>query len=61
MVFIDTGYHFHETLSTRDAVEAAYDVNLVTVRPRQTVAEQDSAAGPRLYERDPDGAARYAS
>ena len=54
VVFLDTGYHFAETIGTRDAVGAVYDVNVVTVRPEQTVAEQDAAYGPRLYERDPD-------
>ena len=54
VVFLDTGYHFAETLGTRDAVAAAYAVNVVNVTPEQTVAEQDAQHGPRLYERDPD-------
>ncbi|KWX04540.1 phosphoadenylyl-sulfate reductase [Carbonactinospora thermoautotrophica] len=54
VLFLDTGYHFAETIGTRDAVEAVYDVNLITVRPELTVAEQDERYGPRLYERDPD-------
>lgn len=54
VLFLDTGYHFAETLSTRDAVAASYDVNLITVTPRQTVAEQDAAYGPQLHDRDPD-------
>jgi phosphoadenosine phosphosulfate reductase len=54
VVFLDTGYHFAETLGTRDAVAAAYAVNVVNVTPEQTVAEQDAQYGPRLYERDPD-------
>ena len=29
VVFLDTGYHFAETIGTRDAVEATLDVNLV--------------------------------
>ncbi|MFF8033496.1 MULTISPECIES: phosphoadenylyl-sulfate reductase [unclassified Streptomyces] len=54
VVFLDTGYHFPETLGTRDAVDAVLDVNLVTLRPRQTVAEQDAEHGPELHRRDPD-------
>ena len=54
VVFLDTGYHFAETLGTRDAVQAVYDVNLLTVRPAQSVAEQDGTYGPRLHDRDPD-------
>ena len=43
MLFLDTGYHFAETIGTRDAVEAVYDVNMVNVTPEQTVAEQDAS------------------
>ena len=54
VVFLDTGYHFAETIGTRDAVEATVPVNLVTVAPEQSVAEQDAAYGKDLYKRDPD-------
>ncbi len=54
VLFLDTGYHFAETIGTRDAVAAAYDVNLITLTPRQTVAEQSLAYGPHLFQRDPD-------
>ena len=54
VVFLDTGYHFPETIGTRDAVEAVMDVDVITLTPRQTVAEQDAAYGPRLYESNPD-------
>jgi phosphoadenosine phosphosulfate reductase len=54
VVFIDTGYHFAETIGTRDAVAAVYPVNLVNVTPARTVAEQDAELGPRLYGRNPD-------
>jgi phosphoadenosine phosphosulfate reductase len=55
VLFLDTGYHFAETLGTRDAVALMYDVNVVTLTPAQTVAEQDAEHGPRLHSRDPDG------
>ncbi|MBM9460056.1 phosphoadenylyl-sulfate reductase [Nocardioides sp. zg-536] len=54
VVFLDTGYHFVETIGTRDAVAATMDVNLITISPVQTVADQDAEHGPELYKRDPD-------
>ena len=54
VLFIDTGYHFVETIGTRDAVAAVHDVNLITLTPQQTVAEQDSAWGADLFARNPD-------
>jgi phosphoadenosine phosphosulfate reductase len=54
VVFLDTGYHFPETLGTADAVSATLPITLHTVRPRQTVAEQDATLGPDLYKRNPE-------
>ncbi|GHG46379.1 phosphoadenylyl-sulfate reductase [Streptomyces griseocarneus] len=54
VVFLDTGYHFPETLGTRDAVDAVMDVRVITLTPRLSVAEQDAAHGPELHDRDPD-------
>src|SRR5215467_3516382 len=54
VLFLDTGYHFAETIGTRDAVSAVYPVNVLNVTPAQTVAEQDEQLGPRLYSRNPD-------
>jgi phosphoadenosine phosphosulfate reductase len=54
VIFLDTGYHFPETLGTRDAVAATYPVNLISITPSRTVAEQDAELGPRLYGRNPD-------
>ena len=31
MLFLDTGYHFPETIGTRDAVSQVYDLDLVNV------------------------------
>ncbi|PRC41730.1 phosphoadenylyl-sulfate reductase [Mycobacterium sp. ITM-2017-0098] len=52
VLFLDTGYHFVETIGTRDAVEAVYDINVVNVRPELTVAQQDSLHGKDLFARD---------
>jgi phosphoadenosine phosphosulfate reductase len=54
VVFLDTGYHFAETLETRDNVAKRYPVQVHTILPRQTVAEQDATFGARLHDRDPD-------
>ena len=54
VIFLDTGYHFPETIGTRDAVAATYPINLINVTPSRTVAEQDAELGPRLYGRNPD-------
>lgn len=54
VVFLDTGYHFAETIGTRDAVAATLPVTVVNVLPEQTVAEQDAAHGPDLFRTDPD-------
>lgn len=53
VLFLDTGYHFAETIGTRDAVQAIYDVNVVNVTPEHTVAEQDRLMGKDLFARDP--------
>ena len=53
VLFLETGYHFPETLATRDAAAAALDITVVNVEPAQTVAEQDAAYGKDLFARDP--------
>lgn len=52
--FLDTGYHFAETLGTRDAYAAMLPLEIRTILPRLTVAEQDAEHGPRLHDRDPN-------
>lgn len=54
ILFLDTGYHFAETIGTRDAVAATLPVNVRSITPRQTVEQQDASFGARLYERNPD-------
>jgi phosphoadenosine phosphosulfate reductase len=54
VVFLDTGYHFAETIGTRDWITSALPITLVNVTPARTVAEQDAEHGPALHERDPD-------
>ncbi|GAA2589049.1 phosphoadenylyl-sulfate reductase [Dactylosporangium fulvum] len=54
VIFLDTGLHFAETLRVREVVQRTLPVTVRSIRPRQTVAEQDAEFGPRLYARDPD-------
>ncbi len=54
VLFLDTGYHFAETLGTRDAAAATLPINVRTIAPRQSVEQQDASFGARLYERNPD-------
>ena len=63
VLFLDTGYHFAETIGTRDAVEQVYNhsaprfarpgVEMVNLTPEQSVAEQDELLGRNLFARDP--------
>lgn len=53
VVFLDTGYHFVETIGTRDAIESVYDIRVLNVTPEQTVTEQDKLLGKDLFARDP--------
>ena len=54
LLFVDTGYHFAETLGLRDAVATTMDVNLRTLQPRLSVAEQNAELGPDLWRTQPD-------
>jgi phosphoadenosine phosphosulfate reductase len=54
VVFLDTGYHFDETLQTRDRVAKRYPIELLSIEPKQTVPQQDATFGPQLHDRDPD-------
>ncbi len=58
VLFLDTGYHFVETIGTRDAVEAVYDVNVVNVTAENSVAKQDELFGKDLFAREPNECCR---
>jgi phosphoadenosine phosphosulfate reductase len=53
VLFLDTGYHFVETIGTRDAIESVYDVRVLNLTPEHTVAQQDELLGKDLFARDP--------
>jgi len=53
LLFIDTGWHFPETLQVAEEVDKRYpDLPLVRVLPLLSPEEQDEVYGPRLYARD---------
>ena len=52
--FLDTGYHFVETLGTRDAYEAMLPLRIRTILPLLTVPQQDEQYGAKLHDRDPN-------
>nr|WP_197518880.1 phosphoadenylyl-sulfate reductase [Mycobacterium sp. ACS1612] len=58
VLFLDTGYHFVETIGTRDAVEAVYDINIVNVTPENSVEKQDELFGKNLFAREPNECCR---
>ena len=51
---LETGYQFQETLDLRDEVERRYGINVVMMRPEQTVAEYEAQHGGPLYKTDPN-------
>lgn len=53
VLFLETGYHFPETLRTRDRVARELDVTVVDVLPERTVPQQDADLGAQLHDRDP--------
>ena len=52
VLFLETGYHFAETYQFRDQITREWDLNLVNVVPRKTVAQQESEFG-ILYRDEP--------
>ena len=54
VLFLETGYHFPETLRTRDLAARALPIRVVEARPAQSVAQQDGQYGERLHDRDPN-------
>ena len=53
VLFLQTGYHFAETIETRDSLARNAPVTIVDVLPKQTVASQDAQYGAKLHDREP--------
>jgi phosphoadenosine phosphosulfate reductase len=45
VLFLETGYHFPETLAYRDQMAARWNLNLQNLSAKQSVAEQESQFG----------------
>ncbi len=53
ILFLDTGYHFHETYEYRDRIAREWNLNLINLLPEKSVAEQEAEFG-LLYQSAPD-------
>jgi len=45
VLFLETGYHFPETLAYRDQMTAAWKLNLINLEAKQSVADQEAQFG----------------
>ncbi|MEA2451844.1 MAG: phosphoadenosine phosphosulfate reductase [Actinomycetota bacterium] len=55
VLFLDTGFHFAETLEFKEKVTKMWDLNVVDLRGEHGSARgQAEIYGPELYKRDPD-------
>ena len=54
VVFINTGFHFPETLAYRDQLLERFRFHLVEVGPAISKVDFERTHGPELYRRDPD-------
>jgi len=53
VLFLETGYHFAETIGTRDIVATTMEVTIRDIQSEQSVAQQDAEYGKDLFARDP--------
>jgi len=49
VLFLDTGYHFADTLRMRDEYQRRFRLNLVTLYPELTIEEQETRHGKKLW------------
>ncbi|MBN1565565.1 MAG: phosphoadenylyl-sulfate reductase [Anaerolineae bacterium] len=54
VIFLDTGYHFPETLAYRDQLVEQFGLTLTIAQPAKTPAEVVKQHGDALYRSDPD-------
>ena len=58
ILFLETGFHFVETLAFKEQLAAQLGLNVVDLTGDYTVASQAAEFGERLYERDPTACCR---
>jgi phosphoadenosine phosphosulfate reductase len=54
VLFLDTGYHFDDTVTFRRDLTRDLGLTVLDVRPDLSVAQQDQRYGSDLFARDPD-------
>jgi len=54
ILFLETGFHFRETLEFKDGLRELLGLNVVELRGEHTPESQAREFGERLFERDPD-------
>src|SRR5262249_52620828 len=54
VLFLDTGFHFAETLAFKRELTQMLELNVVDLRGAYTPETQQEVFGPRLYERAPE-------
>jgi phosphoadenosine phosphosulfate reductase len=55
VLFLDTGFHFPETLEFKAQITDLFDLNIVELRgTHKSLDGQNEQYGPELYKRDPD-------
>ncbi|MDP8970985.1 MAG: phosphoadenylyl-sulfate reductase [Actinomycetota bacterium] len=58
VVFLDTGFHFAETLDYRRRLARELRLTVLDIRPELSVEQQAERYGPQLYLRDPESCCR---
>jgi phosphoadenosine phosphosulfate reductase len=54
ILFLETGFQFAETLAFKEQLTETLALNVVDLVGERTVAQQEAAEGPRLYESNPE-------
>lgn len=54
IIFLDTGFHFPETLAFRDEITKQFKLNLIVAQPAIEKSQLVAHYGQGLYRRDPD-------
>lgn len=58
VLFLDTGFHFDETVQFRRDLARDLGLTVLDVRPDLSVAQQEQRYGPDLFQHDPDACCR---
>jgi len=53
VIFLDTGFHFSETLQFRDVLQQQFGLNILNVQPELNPQQLAKEHGEKLYDRNP--------